>query len=91
MLLRSIPDFSPGCRRLTLALGYLEALTSENVDYITTGIRRFMKTGIEIVDGVHREVDAVFCATGANVDRIPLFPIIARDMDLRDAWKPGGK
>lgn len=50
-----------------------------------------MKTGIEIVDGVHREVDAVFCATGANVDRIPLFPIIARDMDLRDAWKPGGK
>ncbi|KAL1851648.1 hypothetical protein VTK73DRAFT_9325 [Phialemonium thermophilum] len=61
-----VPDFPPSCRRLTPGPGYLEALTEDNVDYITTRIRRFTATGIETEDGVHREVDAVICATGAN-------------------------
>lgn len=86
-----IPDFSPSCRRLTPGPGYLEALLAPNVSYVQTAIKQFTPTGIVTVDGVHREVDAIFAATGANTDFIPPFPIIANGIDLRTAWKPGGK
>lgn len=86
-----VPDFSPNCRRLTPGPGYLEAITEDNVDYIRTPIKKFTKTGIETVDGVQRDVDAVFCATGANTDMVPQFPIQARGKDLRNLWAPGGE
>ncbi|KAH9903600.1 hypothetical protein F4778DRAFT_734770 [Xylariomycetidae sp. FL2044] len=85
-----IPDFSPHCRRLTPGPGYLEAITSDNVDYIQTRISRFTETGIETVDGKHREVDAVFCATGANTNMIQPFPIRAHDVELSSVWGKGG-
>ncbi|KAH8903537.1 FAD/NAD(P)-binding domain-containing protein [Coniochaeta sp. PMI_546] len=86
-----VPDFSPNCRRLTPGPGYLEAITEDNVDYIRTPIKRFTESGIETTDGKHREVDAIFCATGANVDMIPPFPIRANGQELAAAWRPGGK
>ncbi|OIW24555.1 FAD/NAD(P)-binding domain-containing protein [Coniochaeta ligniaria NRRL 30616] len=86
-----VPDFSPNCRRLTPGPGYLEAITEDNVDYIRTPIKRFTETGIETTDGKHREVDAIFCATGANVDMVPPFPIRANGQDLATTWRPGGK
>ncbi|KAH8170329.1 flavin-binding monooxygenase-like domain-containing protein [Sarocladium implicatum] len=87
-----IPDFSPACRRLTPGPGYLEAITSDNVDYVQTRIKRFTTTGIETEDGTHREVDAIFCATGANVDMIPPFPIIGEDgEDLAHLWSADGR
>ncbi|OTB03435.1 hypothetical protein M426DRAFT_23798 [Hypoxylon sp. CI-4A] len=91
LLDKLVPDFSPHCRRLTPGPGYLEALDADNVDYIQTPIKRFTQTGIETADGVHREVDAVFCATGFNNKLIPQFPIVANGIDLRSAWAPGGK
>ncbi|PNS16197.1 Thiol-specific monooxygenase [Sphaceloma murrayae] len=85
-----VPDFSPNCRRLTPGPGYLESLAEPNVSFIQTPIKRFTETGIETVDGQHREVDAIFCATGANVDMVPPFSIRANGEDLSQAWKPGG-
>lgn len=81
-----VPDFSPNCRRLTPGPGYLEAISEDNVDYVRTRIRRFTETGIETEDGVQRDVDAVICATGANVDMIPRFPIHANGTDLETVW-----
>lgn len=86
-----IPDFPPNCRRPTPGPGYLEALTKPNVSYIQTRIERFTEKGIVTVDGVEREVDVVICATGANVDFAPPFPVVANGVDLSEAWKPGGK
>ncbi|KUJ12617.1 FAD/NAD(P)-binding domain-containing protein [Mollisia scopiformis] len=83
-----IPDFSPNCRRLTPGPGYLEALTEDNVHFITTPISHFTEFGIVTTDGIERKVDAVICATGANIDMRPPFPIIANGKDLRDAWTP---
>jgi cation diffusion facilitator CzcD-associated flavoprotein CzcO len=83
-----VPDFSPNCRRLTPGPGYLEALTEDNVDFITTPISHFTERGIVTTDGVERIVDAVICSTGANIDLRPPFPIIANGKDLRDAWTP---
>ncbi|KZL63563.1 4-hydroxyacetophenone monooxygenase [Colletotrichum incanum] len=85
-----IPEFSPHCRRLTPGPGYLEAITSEKTDYIQTRIKRITETGIETEDGKHREVDAIFCATGANVDMVPPFPITAKGQDLTQLWRPDG-
>lgn len=86
-----IPDFSPNCRRLTPGPGYLEALQEDNVQYIRQGIKRLTPTGIETEDGTHREVDAIFCATGANGDMIPPFPIYANDKELSTLWHPDGE
>lgn len=86
-----IPDFPPNCRRLTPGPGYLEAITESNVDYIRTPIQKFTETGIETVDGKHREVDAVFCATGHNVDMVPPFPIRANGKNIQDLWAPEGE
>ncbi|KAM4057426.1 flavin-binding monooxygenase-like domain-containing protein [Hirsutella rhossiliensis] len=85
------PDFSPNCRRLTPGPGYLEAIVADNVTYTQTPIRRFTATGIETRDGIHREVDAVFCATGADTAVAPQFCISANGQNLRDLWKPGGE
>lgn len=85
-----IPEFSPHCRRLTPGPGYFEAISSEKTEYIQTRIKRITGTGIETEDGKHREVDAIFCATGANVDMAPPFPITAKGQDLRELWRPDG-
>ena len=75
-----VPNFSPWCRWLTPGPGYLEALCEENVDFVQEPIKRFT-----------REVEAVFCATGANPDSAPAFSIKARGIVLKTAWKPDGK
>lgn len=86
-----VPDFSPNCRRLTPAPGYLEALQEDNVEFIRTGISKFTETGIVTLDGTHREVDAVFCATGANGDMVPPFPIHANGKELAEVWSQDGE
>lgn len=91
MLEHMVPDFSPNCRRLTPGPGYLEAVTQDNVDYIRTPIRRITATGIETEDGVHREVDGIFCATGSATDLVPRFPIAANGKTLKDVWGPGSE
>ncbi|OCL01577.1 FAD/NAD(P)-binding domain-containing protein [Glonium stellatum] len=86
-----IPDFSPHCRRLTPGPGYLESLTEDNVDLVRTRIKHFTSTGIETVDGKRRHFDAIFCATGANIDLAPPFCVKARGLDLKEVWKHDGK
>lgn len=88
---RLVPDFSPHCRRLTPGPGYFEAITQENVEYIQTHIKRFTQTGIETIDGKHREVDAIFTATGANIDAVPPFSITANGKDLTKLWAGDGE
>ncbi|KAL4989993.1 hypothetical protein BDW68DRAFT_175354 [Aspergillus falconensis] len=56
--------------------------------YIQTHISHFTDTGIVTKDGVGRPIDAVICATGANVDHhCPPFSIIANGLDLKSAWR----
>ena len=86
-----IPDFASHCRRLTPGPGYFESLAEDNVDLVKTPISRFTPTGIETVNGTSYPVDVIFCATGANTDLVPPFPIKAHGIDLKQAWKPGGK
>lgn len=82
-----IPDFSIGCRRLTPAPGYLEAMRDPRVEVVTEGIRRLVPKGIELVNGEVLEVDAVVCATGFDRSFRPPFPIVGRKGNLQDVWK----
>ncbi|KAI0364846.1 FAD/NAD-P-binding domain-containing protein [Pilatotrama ljubarskyi] len=84
-----IPDFPVACRRLTPGPGYLEALCEDNVDFVSTHIKRITEKGIETVDGQHQDLDVIFCATGYDTSFQLPFKIIGRDgLDINDKWKP---
>lgn len=62
-----MPEWTPGCRRLTPGPGYLEACCEKNVDYVSTPIKRVHEDSIETIDGKIRKVDIIICATGFDV------------------------
>ncbi|GAA5820474.1 hypothetical protein JCM11251_005640 [Rhodosporidiobolus azoricus] len=82
-----IPNFAVGCRRLTPGPGYLEALVSDNVGFVNTGIKRITEKGIEANDGTVREYDTIVCATGFDTSYRPRIPIIGKDgANVQDLW-----
>jgi cation diffusion facilitator CzcD-associated flavoprotein CzcO len=83
-LARVLPDYAPGCKRLTPAPGYLEALLQPHVEYITESTVSATANGLVSADGTIREVDAIFAATGFKGGYVPRFPTIGKDgADLR--------
>ncbi|KAM0549873.1 hypothetical protein ACHAPJ_009120 [Fusarium lateritium] len=90
-LQKVIPDYAPGCKRLTPAPGYLEALKSSQVDYITNGISKIEQDGIVTEDGQLHPVDAIITATGFEDGFTTLFPVIGRyGVDLKEKWSRDG-
>ena len=82
-----LPDFPPLCKRLTPGPGYLEALTSPKVNFITTGIDSIEEKGVVTSCGTHRAVDAIICATGFETNPGGGFPIIGRHgVNLREEY-----
>lgn len=83
-----IPSFPPACRRLTPGPGYLEALTDDKVDVVTSPIAKVDAEGIITADGKHHPTDVLVCATGFDTSFTPRFPIIGRDgVSLAQRWK----
>jgi len=70
-----IPEWSPGCRRLTPGEGYLEALILPNVNCVFDGISRIIHDGVQTVDGKVHEVDIIACATGFHIQYLPHYKI----------------
>ncbi len=58
------PDYMIGCKRAIFADSYLPALTRDNVDVITSGIREILPHAIVTRDGVEHPVDTIVYATG---------------------------
>lgn len=84
-----IPDYAVACRRLTCGPGYLRALCEDNVDFVTTHIKRITSSGIETVDGRHEELDVIICATGYDYSFQLDFPVIGRGgVSLQEKWTP---
>ncbi|KAB8200573.1 hypothetical protein BDV34DRAFT_230175 [Aspergillus parasiticus] len=83
-----LPSFAPGCRRITPGPGYLEALTENNVSFVTDPIARVTEDGILTADGKLRKVDAIICATGFDTSFSQRFPIYGSgNLDLGAKWK----
>jgi cation diffusion facilitator CzcD-associated flavoprotein CzcO len=75
-LKKIIPDYAPGCKRPTPAPGYIEALRSPKLDFVTEPIIEATETGLVTADGKHREVDTILAATGFTGTFVPKFPTI---------------
>ncbi|KAF5374223.1 hypothetical protein D9758_004660 [Tetrapyrgos nigripes] len=73
-----LPDFAVACRRLTPGPGYLEALCEDNVEFVPDAIKQVTLSGIETVDGRHRDFDIIICATGFDISWKLPFPFIGR-------------
>jgi len=58
------PDYMIGCKRAIFADSYLPALTRDNVDVITAGIKEILPHSILTRDGVEHQVDTIVYATG---------------------------
>ena len=48
---RLIPNWSVGCRRLTLGVNYLEAFKKDNVKLVMSGIKEITSNGAKCADG----------------------------------------
>ncbi|KIW76442.1 hypothetical protein Z517_11188 [Fonsecaea pedrosoi CBS 271.37] len=84
-----MPDWAPGCRRLTPGPGYLEAICQPNVDYVSTPIKQIHENSIETIDGRTREVEIIICATGFDVSRQSGPKFFGQGgCDLYDVWNP---
>jgi hypothetical protein len=83
------PSFGVGCRRLTPGPGYLEALTEDNVDFISDRIASINPGGIALENGKQVDVDILVCATGFNTTAVPPFDIIGKNgLTLKQKFDP---
>lgn len=71
-----IPNWAPGCRRISPGDGYLEALVKPNVNPVYGGIQKIVPEGIVTEDGELHKMDILVCATGFNVAFRPAFKLI---------------
>lgn len=82
-----IPEWSPGCRRLTPGTNYLESLTDDNVSVVFGEITQVTENGC-IVDGDEHPVDVLICATGFDTTFKPRFPLVGSNgEELSEVWK----
>ncbi|EXK24021.1 Flavin monooxygenase-like [Fusarium oxysporum f. sp. vasinfectum] len=83
-------DYKVGCRRLTPADRYIEALNKSNVELISTQIKQVEGNAIITTDNQRRAYDIIVCGTGFE-PYVPRFPIKGRGTaDLSDLWSENG-
>ncbi len=86
------PDYTIGCKRILMSDEYYPALTRDNVDVITTGIREVKAHAVVTEDGVERPTDAIIYGTGFQVSD-PIGPMKIFGIggqEVRDSWKDSG-
>ena len=71
------PNFRIGCKRMLISNDYYPALSRDNVDVVTDGIREIRANSIVTTDGTEREVDALIVATGFHVTDSPAYEVVA--------------
>ncbi|KAM0431515.1 hypothetical protein ACHAPT_005493 [Fusarium lateritium] len=82
-----IPSFALGCRRMTPGSGYLQSLTKDNVQVVTTGAARFTENGVVDEDGQEHAVDVIICSTGFDTSYATPYECIGRNgQNLREKF-----
>jgi cation diffusion facilitator CzcD-associated flavoprotein CzcO len=77
---RLTPDYAIGCKRILLSSEWYPAITSPEVELVTSGIREVREGSIVDGDGVEHELDTIVFATGF----VPSDPPIARRLRGRE-------
>lgn len=82
-----IPQWSPGCRRMSPGDGYLEALVAPNVEPVLGEIEKLVPEGLVSKDGTLHKLDILVCATGYNPAFRPSFKLInSAGKTLHEDW-----
>ncbi len=83
-----VPDYAPMVRRPVVDNGWYKALTRDNVELVTEAIARFTPSGLETVDGKHRDAEIVVLATGFDVVKYlwPARYLGEGGLDLHEFW-----
>ncbi|KAH8695334.1 hypothetical protein BGW36DRAFT_429212 [Talaromyces proteolyticus] len=82
-----IPEFSPGCRRLTPGNGFLETFREDHIHFEYDGVQSLTEKGLVSISGKTFEFDLIVCATGFDVSYIPHFNITGIDgLSMQEAW-----
>jgi cation diffusion facilitator CzcD-associated flavoprotein CzcO len=90
---RLTPDYTLGCKRVLLSNDYLPALTRQNVELVTAGIREVRPHGILTDDGVEHAADTIIFGTGFHVTDPPVGELaLGRDgRTLAEVWQGSPK
>ncbi len=86
---RLTPEYTIGCKRILISNNYYPALTRENVEVVTEGIREVRARSIVTADGKEREIDAIVFGTGFQVTDMPWGKYVRGKGGrlLDDTWK----
>jgi cation diffusion facilitator CzcD-associated flavoprotein CzcO len=86
---QATPDYTLGCKRILPSNEWYPALSRENVELVTSGIREITPRGVVTEDGVEREVDALIFGTGFHVVDMPVSQLVhgRGGLSLADAWR----
>ncbi|QIS15326.1 flavin-containing monooxygenase [Nocardia arthritidis] len=71
------PNFRIGCKRMLISNDYYPALSRDNVDVVTDGIREIRAHSVVTKDGTERDIDALIVATGFHVTDSPTYNTIS--------------
>jgi len=83
------PNYRLGCKRVLLASNYYPALTQNNVDVVSCGIKEVNASGVVDSDGHQHDLDTIVLATGFKVPTSGApFPITGKGgRTLSEDWK----
>lgn len=80
-----IPQWGPGCRRLTPGIGYVETLAKPKLKVVFGEIESITERGCKCDDGLEHPVEVLICATGFDTSFKPRFPmLVAEGKNLQD-------
>ncbi|MGC8118887.1 flavin-containing monooxygenase [Marinobacter sp. VGCF2001] len=92
-LVKLIPDYRIGCKRILISNDWYRAVNQPHVNLVTEGIDHVDERGIVSRSGEHRPVDAIIFGTGFRATEF-LSPIQIHGRggrSLNDAWADGCK
>ncbi|QSB16775.1 NAD(P)/FAD-dependent oxidoreductase [Natronosporangium hydrolyticum] len=82
------PDYTVGCKRLLFSNDWYPAVSSPNVEVVTTGIAHATPNSIVTTDGVTRPADVVIFGTGFHATSRPIAERLTGrgGITLAEAW-----
>ena len=83
------PNYTIGCKRITLSDRYYPALTQPNAEVVTDRITEIRERSIVTADGTEREVDTIIFGTGFKVSDNPQYKRVRGrgGITLEEAWQ----
>jgi cation diffusion facilitator CzcD-associated flavoprotein CzcO len=83
------PNYTIGCKRITMSNTYYPAICQPNVELVTDRIEEVRPRSIVTADGAERELDTLILGTGFRVHDNPAFARVrGRDgVTLGEAWR----